>query len=84
MSREALHEAKAELERQGRTMVQSADMGDLGELCYHDIPEIGSLVELLYLTELPPPENAIGQATISTHTTTRLARAGRVHGITRE
>ena len=59
-SREALHEAKAELERQGRSMIQSADMGDLGEFCYYDIPEIGSLVELLYFTELPPPENAIG------------------------
>jgi methylmalonyl-CoA/ethylmalonyl-CoA epimerase len=59
-SREALLEAKAELERQGRSMVQSADMGDLGEFCYYDIPEMGSLIELLYFTELPPPEKTIG------------------------
>jgi len=59
-SRDAMRDAKAELERQGRTMVQSADMGDLGEFCYYDIPEIGSLIELLYFTELPPPEKAIG------------------------
>lgn len=59
-SREAMRDAKAELERQQRTMVQSADMGDLGEFCYYDIPEIGSLIELLYVTELPAPEKAIG------------------------
>ena len=41
-------------------MVQSGDLGELGELCYYDIPEIGSLIELLYVTELPPPEKAIG------------------------
>ncbi len=33
-SREKLQDAKAELERQERTMVQSADMGELGEFCY--------------------------------------------------
>jgi methylmalonyl-CoA/ethylmalonyl-CoA epimerase len=59
-SREAMQEAKAEFERQGRTMVQSAEMGDLGEFCYYEIPEIGSLIELLYFTELPAPEKAIG------------------------
>jgi hypothetical protein len=35
-------------------------MGDLGDFCYYDIPELGSLVELLYFTELPPPEMTIG------------------------
>src|SRR5262249_7636805 len=59
-SREAMHEAKAELVGQGREIVQSADMGELGEFCYFHIAEIGSLLELLYLTELPPPEKTIG------------------------
>jgi methylmalonyl-CoA/ethylmalonyl-CoA epimerase len=59
-SREALHEAKAELARQGREMVQSADMGELGEFCFFQMPEIGSLLELLYVSELPPPEKTIG------------------------
>jgi hypothetical protein len=36
------------------------DGNDLGEFCYYDIPEIGSLIELLYVTELPPPEKTIG------------------------
>jgi hypothetical protein len=58
-SREAIRDAKAELERHRRTMVQSGDLGDLGELCYYDIPQIGSLIELLYVTELPPPEKII-------------------------
>ena len=55
-----MREAKAELERQGRAMLQSGDLGELGEFCYYDAPEIGSLIELLYFTELPPPEKAIG------------------------
>jgi len=59
-SREALRDAQAELERQARPMVQSANMGDLGEFFYYEISEIGSLIELIYFTELPPPEKAIG------------------------
>ena len=59
-SREAMQEAKAELVGQGREIVQSADMGELGEFCYFHVAEIGSLLELLYLTELPPPEKTIG------------------------
>jgi methylmalonyl-CoA/ethylmalonyl-CoA epimerase len=59
-SREAMREAKAELVSQGREIVQSADMGELGEFCYFDIPEMGALLELLYVTELPPPGKTIG------------------------
>ena len=59
-TREEMREAKAELVRQDREMVQSADLGELGEFCYFDFPEMGSLVELLYVTELPPPEKTIG------------------------
>ena len=59
-TREAMNAAKTELARQGRTMVQSADMGELGEFCYFEMPELGSLVELLFLHPLPPPEATIG------------------------
>ena len=59
-TRDAMREAKAELVRQGREVVQSADMAALGEFCYFDIPELGALLELLYVTELPPPEKTIG------------------------
>jgi Glyoxalase/Bleomycin resistance protein/Dioxygenase superfamily len=59
-SREAMREAKEELVRQGREIVQSADMGELGEFCYFEMPEMGALLELLYVTELPPPEKTIG------------------------
>jgi hypothetical protein len=55
-----LHKAKAELARQGHELVQSADMGELGEFCNFQMPDIGSLLELLYVTELPPPEKTIG------------------------
>jgi hypothetical protein len=34
--------------------------GQLGELCYFEMPELGALLELLYVTELPPPEKTIG------------------------
>ena len=59
-SREAMQEAKAELVGQGREIVQSAELGELGEFCYFHFAELGSLLELLYLTELPPPEKTIG------------------------
>jgi len=59
-TREAMRDAKAELTRQGRDMVQSSDLGELGEFCYFEIPELGALVELLYVAELPPPEKTVG------------------------
>jgi len=59
-SHEALREAKAELTRQGRELVQSGDFGEAGEFCYFDIAETGALLELLYLREQAPPEKTIG------------------------
>jgi catechol 2,3-dioxygenase-like lactoylglutathione lyase family enzyme len=58
-SREQLRQAKAELARQGREMIQSGDLGESGEFCYFEIAEIGSILELLYLEEMPPPERTI-------------------------
>jgi methylmalonyl-CoA/ethylmalonyl-CoA epimerase len=58
-TREAMRAAKAALLGEGRELVQSADMGELGEFCYFQMPEMGSLLELLYVSELPPPERAI-------------------------
>jgi hypothetical protein len=60
-TREAIQQAKDELSRQGREMIQSGSLGELGEFCYFDIPETGAVLELLFLSgELPPPEKTIG------------------------
>jgi hypothetical protein len=59
-SLEAMREAKSELLSQGRELVQGGSVGDAAEFVYFMIPEIGSIVELLYLGELPPPEKTIG------------------------
>jgi methylmalonyl-CoA/ethylmalonyl-CoA epimerase len=57
----AVREAKAELRRQGRELVQEASAGDVFDFGYFRFPEIGSIVEVLYLdaTKLPPPEAII-------------------------
>ena len=54
--------ARAELLRQGREIVQEASGGDAFALAYFHFPEIGSLVEILYLdpAALPAPEAVIG------------------------
>ena len=59
---EAVRQAKAELLRQGRELVQEGTGGDVFEFGYFHIPEIGSLVEVLYLdpSKLPAPEAVIG------------------------
>jgi methylmalonyl-CoA/ethylmalonyl-CoA epimerase len=59
---EAVREAKAELLRQGREVIQEASAGDVFDLSYFIFPEIGSVVELLYLdaAQLPQPEAVIG------------------------
>jgi hypothetical protein len=59
-SLEAMRGAKAELVKQDRELVQSGSLGDAAEFAYFMIPEIGSILELLYLGELPPPETTIG------------------------
>jgi hypothetical protein len=53
---------KAELLRQGREVIQEASAGDVFDLSYFIFPEIGSVVELLYLdaAQLPQPEAVIG------------------------
>jgi hypothetical protein len=58
---EELQQAKAELETQGREMIQHGGLGELGEFCYFDMPETGGALELLFLSgALPPPEQTIG------------------------
>jgi methylmalonyl-CoA/ethylmalonyl-CoA epimerase len=60
-SLEAVREAKADLRRQGREPLQEASAGGLFEFAFFPFPEIGSLVELLYLdvANLPAPEVVI-------------------------
>ena len=59
-SHEAMRAARDELADQGRVMIQSGALGDAGEFYYFHMPENDSALELLYLTELPPPELPIG------------------------
>jgi len=59
-SHEAMRSARDELADQGRVMIQSGALGDAGEFYYFHMPENDSALELLYLTELPPPEMTIG------------------------
>jgi len=59
---EAVREAKRELLRQGRQLIQEASTGDVFDFAYFAFPEIGSAMEVLYLdaTKLPAPEAVIG------------------------
>ena len=56
----AMQDAKSELLAQGRELVLDGSVGDAAEFAYFMIPEVGSVVELLYLGEMPPPEAMIG------------------------
>lgn len=60
-SLEVVREAKAELCRQGRELIQEGNMGDAFDFAYFLFPEIDSVVEVLYLDpeQLPPPEVVI-------------------------
>jgi catechol 2,3-dioxygenase-like lactoylglutathione lyase family enzyme len=59
---EAVRAAKAELRRQGREVLQEGWSGDVLDFAYVAFPELGSVVEVLYLdtAQLPPPEAVIG------------------------
>lgn len=54
----SVREAKAELRRQGRDPIQEGSGGEVFEFGYFRFPEIGALVEVLYLdaAQLPAPE----------------------------
>jgi hypothetical protein len=57
----AVREAKAELRRQGREPIQEGSGGEIFEFGYYHFPEIGAIVEVLYLdaAQLPAPEAII-------------------------
>ncbi|MEZ5318736.1 MAG: VOC family protein [Vicinamibacterales bacterium] len=63
-SLEAVREAKADLRRQGRELIQEGGTGDMFDFAYFAFPELGSAVEVLYLdpSKLPPPEKVITPA----------------------
>ncbi len=56
----AMHQARTDLERQDWKIIQSGQLGDDSEFYYFQIPDTDSVLELLYLDELPPPEAVIG------------------------
>lgn len=58
-SHEDMQAAKAELLDQGREMLQSGGAPGAFEFCYFDMAETGSVLEVLWLGELPPPEKTI-------------------------
>jgi methylmalonyl-CoA/ethylmalonyl-CoA epimerase len=60
-SLEAVREAKGELLRQGRELIQEGSAADVFEFAYFAFPEINAAVEVLYLdaAKLPPPETVI-------------------------
>ena len=60
-SLKAVRDAKAELRRQGREAIVEASGGEMFEFGYFRSPEIGSLVEVLYLdaAQMPAPEATI-------------------------
>ena len=57
----SLREAAAALRRQGREPIQEGSGGEMFEFAYFRFPEIGALVEVLYLdaAQMPAPEAII-------------------------
>lgn len=72
-SLEAVREAKAELQRQKRELVQEGSGGDVFDFGYFRFPEIGSLVEVLYLdaAKLPAPEGVIRPSAVPSRNESR-------------
>ena len=56
----ALYKARDEMLKQGRKILQSASLGNVGEFYYFDMVEMGAVLELLFIKDLPPPEKIIG------------------------
>lgn len=63
-SLEDLQAAKADLLQQGRRLVQEGSTAGVFDFAYFEIPEVGSLIEVLYLdpSQLPAPEAVIASA----------------------
>lgn len=59
-TRDEMRAACAELLGQGRESIQSGIHGDAFEFNYFEIAETGSILELLHIASLPPPETTIG------------------------
>lgn len=59
-TRDEMRAACAELLGQGRELIQSGRHGDAFEFAYFEIAETGSILELLHIASLPPPELTIG------------------------
>ena len=55
----AMHQARGDLEAREWEMIQSGRVGDAAEFYYFRIPDTDSVLELLWIDELPPPEATI-------------------------
>ena len=67
-SLEAVRKAKDELVNQGREILQSAMAGEDFEFYYLDIPETGSILELLYVADPEAPREDHRITTIGWYT----------------
>ena len=59
-TREAVEDAKAELLSQGRELIQGGGADGAFAFYYFDVPELGGVLELMWLAALPDPEMTIG------------------------
>ena len=59
-TRAAMDAARDALLAKGHAMIQGGEIGNGGAFLYFGVPGMGPALELLYLGELPPPEQTIG------------------------